>query len=212
MQSFILDRHTDPSNPVMKVTQDDKIPVYDDQAAANADLANLAVGQFIVTKEVSVRENTIFNTIYPIGVTYVQYPGQKSPNELWSSISTWEEIDYSGAFFRASGGNADSFIAEGGTLTKQKAQLPNIHAQFGFNNNAINGTWGNGALSNTYTDHGGGVSGGSSTVWRNYSSTIWNFSASNSSASSDHLGDNVYTNNGETRPSNFTIKIWKRTA
>ena len=36
----------------------------------------------------------IFNTLYPIGFVYPQYPEQKSPNELWGDISTWEEIDY----------------------------------------------------------------------------------------------------------------------
>ena len=51
MQSFILDRHTDPSNPVMKVTQDDKFPIYDSQQDAESDLANLEENQIIGTKE-----------------------------------------------------------------------------------------------------------------------------------------------------------------
>jgi hypothetical protein len=51
MQSFILDRHTDPSNPVMKVTQDDKIPVYDSLADAQADIANLEENQIGMTKD-----------------------------------------------------------------------------------------------------------------------------------------------------------------
>ena len=42
-----------------------------------------------------------FNTIYPVGYVYPQYPGQKNPNELWGEISTWEALDYKGAFFRA---------------------------------------------------------------------------------------------------------------
>ncbi len=54
----------------------------------------------------------IFNTIYPIGFTYPQYPGQKDPNELWGDISTWEELNYGGAFFRAAGGNADGFSVQ----------------------------------------------------------------------------------------------------
>lgn len=51
MQSFILDRHTDPSNPVMKVTQDDKIPIYDSLADAQADIANIEEGQIGMTKD-----------------------------------------------------------------------------------------------------------------------------------------------------------------
>ena len=54
----------------------------------------------------------IFNIMYPIGYVYPQYPKQKSPNELWGDISTWEEIDYGGAFFRAAGGNSDTFDEE----------------------------------------------------------------------------------------------------
>ena len=185
------------SNQVLHESPTEKIPVYDDQAAVEADLANLAVGQFIVTKEVSVRENTIFNTIYPIGVTYVQYPGQKSPNELWPNISTWEEIDYSGAFFRASGGNADSFIAEGGTLTPQAEGT------------AVNGlSIGGGNHSHIYD--GIYLQNGSSfttiSVGSAYLGKIDTRTVGNGAHSHTITGDT------ETRPSNFTIKIWKRTA
>lgn len=52
-----------------------------------------------------------FNICYPIGCTYTQYPMQKSPMQLWGTISTWEVINYGGAFFRAEGGNAMTFDA-----------------------------------------------------------------------------------------------------
>lgn len=52
-----------------------------------------------------------FDIAWPIGVTYPQYPGCKSPNELWGQYSTWVELDFGGAFFRSSGGNASSFEA-----------------------------------------------------------------------------------------------------
>lgn len=52
-----------------------------------------------------------FDIAWPVGVTYPQYPGCKSPNELWGQYSTWEELNYGGAFFRSSGGNAASFEA-----------------------------------------------------------------------------------------------------
>lgn len=60
-------------------------------------------------KLISASSNIQFDIAWPIGVTYTQYPGQKSPNELWSQYSTWEELDYGGAFFRSNGGNADTF-------------------------------------------------------------------------------------------------------
>ena len=60
-------------------------------------------------KLVSASVSAQFDIAWPVGVTYTQYPGQKSPNELWSQYSTWEELDYGGAFFRAEGGNASQF-------------------------------------------------------------------------------------------------------
>ena len=53
--------------------------------------------------------SSIFDIIYPVGVTYNQYPGQASPNTLWGTLSTWQELNFGGAFFRASGGNASTF-------------------------------------------------------------------------------------------------------
>ncbi len=52
---------------------------------------------------------TLFDIIYPVGYVYPQYPAEKSPNEMWGDFSAWEEIDFGGAFFRASGGNALNF-------------------------------------------------------------------------------------------------------
>lgn len=56
MQSFILDRHTDPSNPTLKVTQTDKIPIYDTLTDAENDLSNLEEGQLIGTKDEALKE------------------------------------------------------------------------------------------------------------------------------------------------------------
>ena len=56
MQSFILDRHTDPSNPTLKVTQTDKIPIYDTLADAENDLSNLEEDQIIGTKDEAIKE------------------------------------------------------------------------------------------------------------------------------------------------------------
>lgn len=60
-------------------------------------------------KLVSASISAQFEVAWPVGVTYTQYPGQKSPNELWVDYSTWVELDYGGVFFRAGGGNADTF-------------------------------------------------------------------------------------------------------
>lgn len=60
-------------------------------------------------KLVSASASLQFDIAWPIGVTYTQYPGQKDPNQLWGQYSTWEELNYGGAFFRSNGGNADVF-------------------------------------------------------------------------------------------------------
>lgn len=51
MNTFIVDRHTDPTNPTVSSVQCDRIPVYDSVACACADIANLQVGQIILTKD-----------------------------------------------------------------------------------------------------------------------------------------------------------------
>ena len=53
-----------------------------------------------------------------VGSTFTQYPQQKTPDNVYP-CTKWSELSYSGAFFRASGGNASSFISEGSTLTAQ---------------------------------------------------------------------------------------------
>lgn len=59
MKSFILDRHTDPSNPTMKGTQDDKIPIYDSKADAEADLTNIEEGAIVATKDTGATEKVV---------------------------------------------------------------------------------------------------------------------------------------------------------
>lgn len=50
-----------------------------------------------------------FDILHPKGECYTQYPGQKDPNELWGDFSTWEVLNYGGAFFRSEGGEAEEF-------------------------------------------------------------------------------------------------------
>ena len=54
----------------------------------------------------------IFDMCHPIGDIYVQYPQQDTPEEHYNEndiVSSWEEVDYKGAFFRSNGGYADVF-------------------------------------------------------------------------------------------------------
>ena len=81
MKQYILDRHTTPGTPVMDQVPTEKIPVYDDQAAVEADLANLAVGQIGTTKDVGISSDIV--------EALKQYISDE--NEL----SDWEDITLS---------------------------------------------------------------------------------------------------------------------
>jgi len=158
---------------------------------------------------VSASASVQFDIAWPIGVTYTQYPGQKSPNELWSQFSTWEEIDYSGAFFRASGGNAASFIEAGQTLSPQGQAT------------ALNGIHGNSQTANTSTDgyHSHGYSypytrSGNSGLFDSGNYAL-EFTSSSTGGAGNHYHSVTFTpsissNDTETRPVNYTVKIWKR--
>jgi hypothetical protein len=51
MKQFIVDRHTTPNTPKMDEVPNEKIPIYDSLADAEADLANLEKGQIGSTKD-----------------------------------------------------------------------------------------------------------------------------------------------------------------
>ena len=61
----------------------------------------------------------LFDLVHPIGEIYVQYPATDDPNNLYNITgvitSTWTKQSYSGAFFRADGGNAGAFQTTLGT-------------------------------------------------------------------------------------------------
>ena len=154
---------------------------------------------------------SVFNLIYPVGVTYTQYPQCKSPMDLWGTFSTWKVVDYGGAFFRAAGGNANPFIEESGVLVKQ-ADAIKTHTTGGMSAN----NWGN--FNTRLSDSLGAanVIEPSGNVRR---SGV--FEAYRSSSGGAWLGVNytidvshTHTYNGgvETRPQNYTVRVWKRVA
>lgn len=196
---------------VLHESPTEQIPIYEDDDAAEADLANLEVGQIVATKQ--VYDYTVFDINYPIGVTYTQYPQQKSPNELWGNISTWVELDYDGAFFRSSGGNANGFATSTDTLssciqaqatavnglTVSCCDLSHRHSftQIMNGNNSGSSNYGHDATTcnkgnSTYYTGGAISTGGSSAVNMNHCHGL--------------------TGDTETRPVNYTVKVWVRTA
>lgn len=132
-------------------------------------------------------QNTYLETVYPIGVTYLQFPQQKAPTELFPQF-TWEELNYNGAFFRASGGYASAFNS--GTQSDMIKQ----HSITGGN----------------HRHQIGSPSGGNS---GNYPKGYYSTNDLTYTAYSGNLTLTYGTNsNIETRPINQTVRIWVRKA
>ncbi len=184
-----------------------------------------AAGQLLSVLN-KIKEEAI-NEAWPVGITYVQYPQQKSPQELFPK-TTWQEISYDGAFFRASGGNAAAFIEKSGNLVKQDDQ--NKAHSHGMDS-AGNHQHSRGTMNIVGSISGMGVTMGASGAC--YVSSAYSgpnpritsdsdartitFDASRKwtgSTSEDGSHSHTVHNEGgnEARPSNFTIRIWKRTS
>ena len=187
-----------------------------------------------ITKLTSNIDAVSLDDAFPIGFVYVQYPQQAAPSDLFSDF-TWTEVDYNGAFFRASGGNADSFITPTGTLTPQ-GQATAVN---GLGISKTGSCWGNEQTiysdsqwhHHNHTVHVGEYSHyNSSGKWcwcfalqgpYNYDVLNWGY-AETAYAYHTHIIDfypsvseNIsftVTGSTETRPKNFTVRIWERTA
>lgn len=152
----------------------------------------------------------ILDILWPIGVIYTQYPQQKSPQELFPN-TTWEEVNYSGAFFRASGGNAAAF--NGG---KQGQSIKSHNHSFSWSGSHSHGvtdpghthgipTGAQDSHTGDYNDHGYEYEGEKRTT-----SSTTNISIDSETISIS--GTTGPAGGNETRPENYTIRIWKRTA
>ena len=164
-----------------------------------------AAGQLLAVLN-KIKEEAI-NEAWPVGITYVQYPQQKSPQELFPK-TTWKEISYDGAFFRASGGNAADFIEKSGVLSKQAGQnLSHTHSITHSHNITDPGhshgipTGSQDGHNGGYNDHGYSFETNNSTVLSKTGITVDSFSGDSGSSGGD-----------ENRPANYTIRVWKRTA
>lgn len=175
----------------------------------------MALNQFKAT--VSGMQKDFFDLVHPIGEVYVQYPKCPSPNELWGDVSEWTDIsaDYAGCFFRAVGGNAANFIASG-TLTPQDDMIKthntgnmSAHAT-GFVACDREGLFnGRGTLT---TDSEGTITLEGGVKWAGGNNGDGGRpNRMNLNLQHYHTYGTAQAN-PETRPKNFSIKIWKRTA
>lgn len=157
-----------------------------------------------------VNGKAIIDIVWPIGVIYTQYPQQKSPQELFPN-TTWEEVNYDGAFFRASGGKAAAF--NGG---KQGQSIQSHNHSFSWSGSHRHGVTDPGHRHKLElgVDNGGAGHGGERTE-RHYG---WEFTVTEKtgisidSATISISGTTGSAGGDETRPENYTIRIWKRTA
>ena len=136
--------------------------------------------------------------------SFTQYPKQKTP-EMVYPCTKWKVVNYNGAFFRAEGGNAASFIEEGKNLVKQ-ADAIKTHTTGGMSANA-KGYIGYGIPSqNPY------ASGNVTLDDRRGDTSLWGDHSSYLCDGYDIDVSHVHTYDGdiETRPQNYTYRIWKR--
>ena len=157
-----------------------------------------------------ISAKAIIDVVWPVGVIYTQYPQQKSPQELFPNTK-WVEVNYGGAFFRASGGNAAAF---NGGKQGQSIQSHNHPASFSGEtqtgevdlSNNINSGSPIRSCSGVFSGKGNSRIGLDSGDWANR----WSgFKLTITPTGFVSVG---YTGGKETRPSNYTIRIWKRTA
>ena len=138
----------------------------------------------------------------PINATYVQYPQCKSPQEIWFT-TTWTELNYSGAFFRASGGNAAAFNGgkQGQSIQSHNHSITHSHSITDPGHTHGIPTSTQDRHNDGYNDHGYDFEGNNNTTSSQTGITVDSFKGNSGSS-----GGN------ETRPENYTIRVWKRTA
>lgn len=160
------------------------------------------------------------NIVAPgVGKRITQYPQEEAPTDVYPCTS-WEEIFYDGAFFRASGGNAAAFIEKSGVLSKQKSQNKS-HSHSFTPSGTVYVTGGDHvhrydtiSVGQPTRDGPFGVVGVNSLNTKpSYGFTTYacgdlKFYASFTGTKSTTDSNGDY----ESRPDNYTIRVWKRTA
>lgn len=86
MKQFIVDRHTTPNTPTLEQVPTEKIPVYEDMAAAAADLANLAENQIIATHDTGSELSAPVDTVQSGNMHAV------TSNAVANAIGEWTKV------------------------------------------------------------------------------------------------------------------------
>lgn len=215
-------------------------------ATINSGLTQQSVDQDIADaiSALGITPQGIFDTAHPVGEIYIQYPQQLDPNTLYNSANvscTWTlQTQYDGAFFRASGTNAQTFITENDTLTAQgqataknglslSSTLSVGNASSGGTSNVTGAMSGNSSGTAKFKAYGGdpSVMSTSGNISKNNPSREGSVGGTSATTAQQntitvnvahthavYLRGSVTLGDGdtETRPVNFTVQIWKRTA
>lgn len=180
------------------------VPIYSCKEAALVEKLNTPVA-------VSSDEGGNSNLIPPVGFVYIQFPNKQSPSTIYPSY-TWTNItdQYAGAFFRFEGGNASTF--ESG-LQDDATATTGLNTSFcscPYNNTHCHPI--------AYCNTGNGVAGSpllyAGQCYVSLSTTIC-YSGSSTNSTSDsgaHTHGVTLTGGTETRPINYTVRLWERTA
>lgn len=138
--------------------------------------------------------------LYPVGFVYVQFPNTDDPATL-GLPGTWQNIssNWAGRFFRAEGGQAAAF----GCCQDYATNYCCIYTTVTATSSGI--THCHTACINCSVK-GVGVGGTIS------SRVLCNTSTSATTSNGAHTHTIVFSNTIETRPDNYTVRIWKRVA
>ena len=139
-----------------------------------------------------------------VASTFVQYPNEQPPEVVYP-CSKWKKLNFGGAFFRSSGGNAQAFNNQ---TAAQSESLPNITGSLtaSSTNEAIPDCQytGTGAISSKKSRQR--VSLYTPTEYDGWSGFNFDASLSKVAYGKKHNG------NEEVAPKNYTVQIWKRIA
>lgn len=132
-------------------------------------------------------------SILPIGLIYIEYYAQASPQTLWPS-ATWNDVtdEYSGLFFRALGGNSESWGLEQNECAPRITEME--YKEKGSQRNTSN-KW---PSPNTISANG----------WSSYGFAGYSYWNPHDQEFYEALRFN--TADCEVRPKNQAIRIWKR--
>ena len=140
-----------------------------------------------VTEKINNEQQAQINSMIPLGFVYTQLPNQSAPQEIWPNMN-WTEVtdEYSGLFFRAEGGTSLPF---GQIQHANQSWISNQYIQE-FNSRYSSTSYSPAA------NHPAHYEGWTYMAYQGYGLRQFGW----------------YTTEGDVRPRNTAVKIWKRVA